>query len=323
MSEEPLPSPPSPPPAVTAPVSPVMAVEAMMPSPVAGIAAGREPCVGAAIGATALYVVLLMAMQVALTVVAMVVHETPSLGSRLTGLAMVLAFGGIVSLLPLLLKIPLRDLLRLRMPGVSALAAGLLLSLGAWVWALEIGVVTERLLPMPELVAKMFEKLFSTEDWVGSFILIVVIPPVAEEVFCRGVVLRAMLARWNPARAVLASALIFGAIHMNPWQFFYATWLGLVIGWTYVRTRSLGLCMLMHAVNNAASWVLIRVRPDLTMASTDSPPAAEHLPWPLLAGGVGLLAAGVVLMRRSPPAPRAGLETGAISDPGSGSIDPA
>lgn len=294
-----MPSPPSCPPMVTAPLPPALDAGVPAPLPSAEAVARREPLVGAAVGVTVLYVVLLVAMQVALTAVAMVTRESAPLGSWMTGLAMVLAFGAMLPLLPLLLEVSLRDLFWLRMPGATALVAGLLLSLGAWIWALEIGTVTERLWPMSESVAKMFQELFSTADPVGSFVLLVVIPPVVEEVFCRGLVLRAMLARWSPVWAVVASALIFGAIHMNPWQFIYATWIGLVIGWAYLRTRSLGLCMLMHAVNNAASWLLIRARPDLAKASADSQPAAEHLPWPLLAVGAGLLVAGVMAMRLS------------------------
>lgn len=287
MSEDSLPSPPSPPPAAAAPLW----------GSSAEIGAYREPFVSAAVGVTALYLVLLVAIQVALTAAMMWVRKPASLGSWLTGLAVVLAFGGLLPLMPLLLGRPLRDLFRLRLPGGTALAAGVLLSLGAWVWALEIGILTELWWPMPEFVAKVFEELFSTADPISSFLLLVVIPPVVEEFLCRGVVLRAMLARWNPVWAIVTSALIFGAIHLNPWQFVYATWIGLVIGWAYLRTRSLGLCMLMHAVNNAASWLLIRLRPDLVGTSADPSSDAEHLPWPLLAGAVGLLVAGGMVMR--------------------------
>jgi len=82
-----------------------------------------------------------------------------------------------------------------------------------------------------------------------------------EEVLCRGLVLRALLNRWRPGLAIAVSSLVFGAMHLDPWQFFYATWLGLLLGWVYWRTRSLGLCVLLHAVHNLLGWIMIRGKP--------------------------------------------------------------
>ncbi|MBN8247030.1 MAG: CPBP family intramembrane metalloprotease [Verrucomicrobia bacterium] len=321
MNGDPESTPASPPPV---PAPPILAdLPSLALPPVRGLP--PEPPVGAALGVTVLYVVLLVVLQMVFTVALMVLRKPPQLGSWMTAATLFMAFGLLLPLIPLLLGCPLRELFRLRLPGPIALAGGLLLCLGAWLWALEIGIVTERLLPMPEFIAKLFQELFSTADPVGSLVLLVLVPPVVEESLCRGIVLRAMLARWRPFWAVLASAVVFGAIHMNPWQFVYATWIGLVIGWAYARTRSLGLCLLMHAVNNGLSWLLIRWRPDLAIVSPDSPPP-DHLPGVLLLGASGLLLAGAALISRTAagaaPSGARPFPSGPTSNPGSAPVGP-
>ena len=179
--------------------------------------------------------------------------------------------------------------------------------------------MTERVFPMPAFIARFFEEFLSTDDPVGSFLLIVILPPIVEETLCRGLVLEAMLVRWRPWIALSASAVLFGLIHLNPWQFFYATWIGLVIGGVYLRFRSLGLCMLMHGTNNALSWLMLRWRPEwsgLNASPGGEPPA--HVPGLILLAGLGLLVAGAGLIRRTGVPGSAA----SISDPGSSPTAP-
>lgn len=279
-----------------------------------------EPGIGPALALTAIYVVALVGFQAVLTVVLLLRQQPPMLGPWTSVLTMVLSFLLTVALMPIIIRRSWRGVIPIGVPPVGALPAVLLLSLGGWLWALEIGALTEMVMPMPESIAKMFEELFSTADPVGTLVLLVAVPPVVEETLCRGLVLRAMLWRWKPAMAILVSALVFGLIHLNPWQFFYATWLGLILGWVYFRTRSLGLCMVVHAVNNGLSWLVLRWQPDwmgLERKSHADPPV--HLPPLLLLAGFGFVVAGAALLLRQPVAPN----PAATSDPGSSSVAPA
>lgn len=62
-----------------------------------------------------------------------------------------------------------------------------------------------------------------------------------------------------PNGRFLVSALIFGIVHGNPVQMFFASILGLVLGWVYYRTGSLLPCMLMHFINNGTSVLLFHL----------------------------------------------------------------
>lgn len=261
------------------------------------------PGIGSSLALTAIYVGGLVLLQTAIVVIQLALRRPPSQGTGITLFCFLASFAVTVPLIPWLSRRSLREIFQLRMPPPAVLSGAVLLSLGGWLLAGEISTLTELALPLPDFMARMFEELFSTANPFGSLVLLVVLPPIIEETLCRGLVLRAMLQRWKPSTAILVSSLVFGFIHLNPWQFFYASWLGMVFGWAYFRTRSLGLCMVMHALNNGLSWLLIRLQPDWTgldRRSFSDPP--EHLPLLMLLAGFGLLVAGAAVFLRSPAA---------------------
>jgi hypothetical protein len=95
--------------------------------------------------------------------------------------------------------------------------------------------------------------------------------------------------------ALFLSAFLFAALHCNPWQFLSPLFVGLAFGWFYLRTGSLGLCMLAHALSNAlalASTVLPLGIPGLS--GTPDPHAKATLqPWWLSFSGLGVLLVGL------------------------------
>ena len=99
----------------------------------------------------------------------------------------------------------------------------------------------------------LFEADISTNyELVLMFFTTAIVPAFVEELLFRGVVLGNLLP-YGRTTAVLASALLFGAMHQNAGQLLYATVAGLVFGYIYVHTRSLWCCVLMHVCNNFLS----------------------------------------------------------------------
>lgn len=138
--------------------------------------------------------------------------------------------------------------------------------------------------------------------WLGPF-LAVVIAPVTEEIVFRGLILRGLLGRWRPVAAVLFSSALFALVHFNPAQAPVALLLGLLTGWLYVLTRSLGLCILAHALNNAASyltWFPFEVTGFNAVTEAEGP--VFH-PWWFNGIGLAFVALGIWGVRRlTPPA---------------------
>ncbi len=104
-------------------------------------------------------------------------------------------------------------------------------------------------LPTPEWLEEIMKQMF-TKSLIISAVLAA---PLLEEILLRGIVLDGFLKQYNPAKAIVWSAVLFGVMHLVPVQVVNAFMLGLVLGWLYYRTGSLwpGICL--HFVNNALS----------------------------------------------------------------------
>ena len=115
--------------------------------------------------------------------------------------------------------------------------------------------------PMPQCIEELFFSHFTVS--INTFLLAVIAAPLAEEWLCRGVILKGLLAnRISPYKAITWSAFFFAFMHLNPWQAIPAFCIGFAMGWVYWQTRSLWLCIFMHAVNNGLAFIMISIFPD-------------------------------------------------------------
>lgn len=82
-----------------------------------------------------------------------------------------------------------------------------------------------------------------------------ILPAICEESAHRGLVLKGL----NPLgrkRAVIISSLLFGLTHMNINQVFYATIIGLLLGYITSGVDSIYPAMIIHFMNNALSTLM-------------------------------------------------------------------
>jgi membrane protease YdiL (CAAX protease family) len=166
----------------------------------------------------------------------------------------------------------------------------------------ELGNALQIVWPTPAFFHAWFDHLHRSALFAP--IALVIAAPVLEELLFRGVILRRLLVSGTRLRAVVLSSLLFGAIHLNPWQFLGAFSGGLLLGWIYVRTRSLWLCIAGHALNNAcslyASALPVKIS-GFNHATADGPIRLQPL-WFDLLGVVLLVAGSVWFARLTPPA---------------------
>jgi glutamate-5-semialdehyde dehydrogenase len=150
--------------------------------------------------------------------------------------------------------------------------------------------------------APSLEFLF-TSDWVGP-LLLVVLGPLTEEIIFRGLILRGLLGRCRPWTAIIISAALFSLMHLNPAQIPVTLGLGIVLGWVYMRTRSLALCVFGHALNNSSTFLTNYLPFEVTgfNAMPEQTQGNVFHPWWFDLLGILLFAGGIELIRRfSPP----------------------
>lgn len=93
--------------------------------------------------------------------------------------------------------------------------------------------------------------------YVLLFITICILAPIWEELFFRGIVMRRLLTKWHAPASLIVSSLIFGLFHINPVQIVYASILGLLLGYAYLRTENIIVPMILHAIANGTSFIFI------------------------------------------------------------------
>jgi uncharacterized protein len=165
---------------------------------------------------------------------------------------------------------------------------------GSGILLSEVDNLMRRILPMSDFWINIFNTLlgdgFST--WKG-ILAVVVIAPIVEEIIFRGLILRGFLKHYSVRKSIIISALLFGIVHMNPWQFVSASFAGIILGWWYVKTDSILGPVFGHALNNGMSFIvgLIGVSIPGYNAAFDT---AKHQPLWFDLLGVIMLVGGVL-----------------------------
>lgn len=167
----------------------------------------------------------------------------------------------------------------------------------------EVDNLIRLVLPMPEGLAKFFESLTHDASLWASIFALVIMAPLTEELLLRGVVLQGFLRHYRPALAIFYSALLFGLMHLNPWQFFTALPLGMMFGWMTLRTRSLYPALLSHAVANGLPLVVVHSGLYVPWLAPQGSPMGPPVfaPWWFDTLAVIVMVAGLVLLHRLMP----------------------
>lgn len=97
---------------------------------------------------------------------------------------------------------------------------------------------------------------------VWAVLSVVVCAPVLEEILFRGLIFESCRERFGGGGAVLISALLFGLVHGVPVQIINAFVVGIILGFIYLRTRSLASVMLLHAINNGIAYLTMGLEVD-------------------------------------------------------------
>jgi membrane protease YdiL (CAAX protease family) len=94
---------------------------------------------------------------------------------------------------------------------------------------------------------------------VTAVLLIVLLAPVAEELFFRGFLFAGLRSRWSLWPAALTSGLIFGLVHAptGVTTVVPLAALGLALCWLYDRTGSLWPCVIAHMINNGLALAVV------------------------------------------------------------------
>jgi len=169
----------------------------------------------------------------------------------------------------------------------------LLILIGAVTVFSEIYVVIQRFVPVPaefEAMLRDLLELTNPVDSLATLVIAIIVAPVLEEALFRGVILNGLARRYGPQSASFWTAVFFAFFHLyNPWQVLPTFFLGLVLAWLVLTTRSLLASIVVHTMFNAASLTLVQL-------SLDRSPEGHPVPYVVVVVVLGMLAGSMALL---------------------------
>lgn len=168
--------------------------------------------------------------------------------------------------------------------------------------------VSETMRMQEEVAERMTRDLLKMDSFstlLLNILFFAVMPAIAEEAFFRSVVQRLMI-KMMPVKngawvAILITALLFSAVHMQWLSFVPRVILGFLLGVIYYLSGNLWLSILAHSINNGLQVVLMYLF-QMHLMKTD-PMASGQSNWLAAIASLVLTALWVwLLQRRSKPA---------------------
>ncbi len=205
-------------------------------------------------------------------------------------------------------RLTLRELFPITNPPLPLWLATFSLALGLIIIASEINNIVVYFFPLSDFWREIFEMTLHHGPLYLIILNAAIIPAIFEELVFRGVICRGLRLNYSPVVAIIVSSLLFGVIHMNPWQLVSGFVIGLSLAWIYVKTDTLSLCIFVHFVNNLL-YVLANSVSHVFSIKGFNPPAvtaAEFQPLWFNLLGIVLFSAGIFSLSKLTAKCRAG-----------------
>ncbi len=115
--------------------------------------------------------------------------------------------------------------------------------------------------------------LFDTPwHWFLSVLVIAALPAISEELFFRGALLpliKRVTGNWTAA--VVISAVVFSAIHLDASAFLARTVLGIILGVIFVQTKNIWASTAFHFTNNLLVVIMLSQSEDVVATLSKTP----------------------------------------------------
>lgn len=108
--------------------------------------------------------------------------------------------------------------------------------------------------------------------WFLSILVLAALPAISEELFFRGALLPLIKrATGNWTAAVIISAVVFSAIHLDASAFLARTVLGIILGVLFVQTQNIWVSTAFHFTNNLLVVIMLSQSDDVVSTLSRTP----------------------------------------------------
>ncbi|MBO5326120.1 MAG: CPBP family intramembrane metalloprotease [Lachnospiraceae bacterium] len=154
------------------------------------------------------------------------------------------------------MKADFKKLFSLKVPAFKHILGGICMWLGVWLLEQVVIVSLAQWFPSLAETSDALNSVITDAGFISAFIVVGICPAIAEEFAFRGFLFGTLKDKWRPWLAIVVSALLFGAYHMNLLQFVGGTMMGIAIAYVTYRSGSIWIGAIMHFINNGLSVIL-------------------------------------------------------------------
>jgi len=109
---------------------------------------------------------------------------------------------------------------------------------------------------------------FQVIYWLLLFTMTVIVAPITEEFIFRGAILHRWSTKWGIVAGILMSSFVFGLLHLNIFVISISIG-GIIYALLYIKTGSLLVPIIAHALNNFLFFVNLFLRDTLSIPSSN------------------------------------------------------
>ncbi len=156
-----------------------------------------------------------------------------------------------------LLKLKENEIVRLKAPKLKELLIVPFIAIPAAVIVSILSQFINMIFPFPAKYLEIMGKLFTMDSSVLKvFMVMALAPGFFEEYMFRGFMMR-FFEKYGDKAAIIITAFLFAAFHLDPFRFVPVFLLGLLLGYLTLRSGSIVNSMLSHTINNGLALVLV------------------------------------------------------------------
>lgn len=127
----------------------------------------------------------------------------------------------------------------------------------------ELDHLIQMFIPMPNEITQALETflvIHSKEEGVLLFFAGVFVATISEELLFRGFLLSTLERTTQITKAIFISAVIFAAVHFNPWWFLTIWIIGILLSLLAWRSGSVFPGMIVHGINNGVAILFANMK---------------------------------------------------------------
>ncbi|MDR2941646.1 MAG: CPBP family intramembrane metalloprotease [Treponema sp.] len=233
--------------------------------------------------------------------IAQILFDISLVAGVLTALTSIISFGIVIFIGFRKTKRQFNDVFKFNKVSAFLWVAIIVFMIGFVIVTSEMDNLLNYFLPMPEIFRNVFEALMTEQIFIIPIIAIGIIPAFAEELFFRGLILDGLKNNYSNRKAIIIiSALFFGIIHLNPWQFLGGFIIGLFSAWICINTNSILLSIYIHLFNNVLYTITVRFKNIIPVrgfnANNITPVEFQPLWFDLI--GLVIFILGIILLKK-------------------------